>query len=301
MIASDPVCLASLAAPPTLTHPAHRKYKTARFAETFLGIIHEHGVSSWIRVTDPATIKVVKVAGSLTNAVFFVSVPLELAPTPVPPRTLLLRIYGPSSGALISRPRELHTLHVLSSQYRIGPRVWGTFANGRVEEFFESEALTAACLREPSTSRWIGMRMAELHSVDLEAAEGTPHPAEGEGKTWDIAARRNVREWLAPAQEVLSMPCVPSAVAQAFDLAGFMDIWMRYSDWLAAFEHRAGKSPRVFCHNDTQYGNLLRVTHPDKSVSEHRQVRPPGALSAPARCSHIFSADHRRRLRVRVA
>jgi choline kinase len=254
-----------------------RKYKTPQFAEAFLEIIHEHGVSSWITVSDPTSLKVVKVAGSLTNAVFFVSAPSPVSSTVslpiVVPRTLLLRIYGPSSGELISRPRELHVLHVLSSQYRIGPRVWGTFANGRIEEFFDSEALTATSMRDPATSSYIGMRMAELHSVDLSAVEGSPHPLEAEGKTWDIAARRNVRDWLAPAKGVLAMPCVPDKVARQFDLDGFMTVWTRYSDWLEAFEKRTGKSQRVFCHNDAQYGNLLRVTHPDKALPEHRQVR----------------------------
>ncbi|GAA5936832.1 uncharacterized protein JCM15063_000074 [Sporobolomyces koalae] len=82
--------------------------------------------------------------------------------------TLLLRIYGPSSGSLISRRNELHILHTLSSQYGIGPRVLGTFANGRVEEYFHSRALVKEEMRDPRISRWIGRRMRELHSVDLD-------------------------------------------------------------------------------------------------------------------------------------
>lgn len=82
--------------------------------------------------------------------------------------TLLLRIYGPSSGSLISRRNELHILHTLSSEYQIGPRVLGTFANGRVEEYFHSRALVKEEMRDPRISRWIGRRMRELHSVDLD-------------------------------------------------------------------------------------------------------------------------------------
>jgi choline kinase len=241
-----------------------------------LQIIHDIDVASWAGVTDSSLLKVIKVAGSLTNAVFFVSVPATMSTSTSSihkaPRTLLLRIYGPSSGALISRPRELRTLHVLSSQYRIGPRVWGTFLNGRIEEFFESEALTHAALRDPSTSRWIGMRMAELHSVDMSTVEGSPHPLDAEGKTWDIAAHKNVREWIMPAKEVLAMPCAPAHLAREFDLDGFLATWARYSDWLEAFEKKMGKSPRVFSHNDAQYGNLLKITRPDSSAPEHRQV-----------------------------
>ncbi|GJN88008.1 hypothetical protein Rhopal_000963-T1 [Rhodotorula paludigena] len=82
--------------------------------------------------------------------------------------TLLLRIYGPQSGSLISRRNELHILHTLSSQYGIGAHVLGTFGNGRVEEYFHSRALTKDEMRDPRVSRWIGRRMRELHSVELE-------------------------------------------------------------------------------------------------------------------------------------
>jgi choline kinase len=198
----------------------------------------------------------------------------------------LLRIYGPSSGALISRPRELRTLHILSSQYRIGPRVWGTFLNGRIEEFFESETLTAASLRDPATSRWIGMRMAELHSVDMDVIEDISHPAEGEGKTWDIAARENVREWLTPAKEVLAMPCIPPTLSKEFDLDSFLESWAQYLQWLQVFEARAGRSARVFSHNDARYDNLLRVTRSDKAApSGHRQVAH--MLLCPCQNSHV--------------
>lgn len=159
----------------------------------------------------PSLLSINKVSGALTNAVFFVSVPedeidinslgsttpvgrqsllpfADIIPrngTPTPGRvreatirtihveapTLLLRIYGPSSGSLISRKTELHVLHTLSSNYSIGPRVLGTFSNGRVEEYFLSRALHKEEMREPRISRCIGRRMRELHRVDLERME----------------------------------------------------------------------------------------------------------------------------------
>ena len=74
---------------------------------------------------------------------------------------------------MISRPRELHVLHVLSSQYHIGPKVYGTFENGRVEEHFDSTALTPPEMRDLQVSSWIGARMAELHQVDIGTVEGS--------------------------------------------------------------------------------------------------------------------------------
>ncbi|GAA5831128.1 hypothetical protein JCM11251_005154 [Rhodosporidiobolus azoricus] len=92
--------------------------------------------------------------------------------------TLLLRIYGPQSGSLISRRNELHILHTLSSQYGIGAHVLGTFANGRVEEYFHSRALAKEEMRDERISRWIGRRMRELHSVELDQMQPPPRGEE---------------------------------------------------------------------------------------------------------------------------
>ncbi len=119
----------------------------------------------------------------------------ELSRDTVPP-TLLLRVYGPSTGTLISRSEELRILHTLSSQYGLGPRVEGTFENGRIEQFFNSRALTAAELRDRSTSSSIACRMRELHSVDLRSL-GYEQGWEGEATVW-----RCLREWVEHAQEV---------------------------------------------------------------------------------------------------
>lgn len=118
-----------------------------------------------------------------------------LASDTVPP-TLLLRVYGPSTETLIARDEELRILHTLSSQYHLGPRVEGTFENGRLEQFFDSRALTAAEIRDPTMSSSIACRMRELHSVDLHSL-GYEQGVEGEPTVWKC-----VRDWVHHAREV---------------------------------------------------------------------------------------------------
>jgi len=182
---------------------------------------------------------------------------------------VVLRVYGPSSGSLISRPRELHILHILSSKYQIGPRILGTFENGRVEEYFESTTLTAQDIRDPEISRWIGARMAELHSVDIEAVEG-------EG--WKIGVEKSVRSWLMPARQVLRSSSLPQDVRRELDIDAFERDWDKYLLWLVKVDDILAGSRRVFAHNDTQYGNLLKLKRPN--AKDHRQV-----------CSSIFICD----------
>jgi choline kinase len=246
----------------------HRQYKSTSFAQDLLHLLATLRIATWgpSPSLTPRAIKIHKVSGSLTNAVFFISHPSA--------KTLLLRIYGPSSSSLVSRPHELHTLHVLSSRYGIGPRVYGTFANGRVEQYFESDALTLGEMRDPEVSAWIGMRMAELHCVDLSSVD-LEHGQEREG------VRRNVRKWLGPARDVLRLAKEKGRTGvDGLELERFAEEWERYWGWLMLWESKHGQSERVFAHNDTQYGNLLRLKELRKGKPLHHKVRAR-ALAAP--------------------
>ncbi|KAI0067752.1 kinase-like protein [Artomyces pyxidatus] len=243
-----------------------RQYKSPIFAQQLLELFNILRVPSWSKsAVKPQTLSVRKVSGSLTNAVFFVS------STSTSSRTLLLRIYGPSSGSLISRPRELHTLHVLSSAYHMGPRIYGTFDNGRIEEYFDSVTLTASDIRDARTSGYIGARMAELHGVDIAAIEGTPPSSPHGSAIVQIGAKKNVRSWFPPARHVLALPSLSPGIRDELDLDVFQAKWERYVEWLQSWETR-GASKRVFCHNDAQYGNLLKLNKFKEGVPEHHQI-----------------------------
>ena len=89
---------------------------------------------------------------------------------------LLLRIYGPQVEHLIDRESELQILTRLARK-RIGPRLLGTFTNGRFEEFLHAKPLTAKELRNAETSKQIAKRMRELHEgIDLLKEEREAGP-----------------------------------------------------------------------------------------------------------------------------
>jgi choline kinase len=254
-----------------------RHFKSRTFAETFLEVLKILKIPSWSNLDniDLESLVIHKVSGSLTNDVFFVSSPITR------PHTLLLRVYGLSSGNLISRPYELHILHALSSHYGIGPKLYGTFENGRVEEHFDAAALTPSDLRDPLISSWVGARMAELHSADVDVVE--PEPI-GTSHFREIAVKRNVKSWLLPARNVLSLPSVSESIRRAFDLDTFEREWDSYMVWVSEMERLGGAGKRVFSHNDTQYGNLLRLNKPPAGSSPNRQV---GVFPLP-----FFSPSH---------
>jgi len=109
---------------------------------------------------------------------------------------LLLRIYGPQVEHLIDRESELKILQRLARK-RIGPRLLGTFTNGRFEEFLHAKALTAKELREADTSKQIAKRMRELHEgIDLLKEEREAGPFVWQN--WDKWVQRceQVVTWL---------------------------------------------------------------------------------------------------------
>jgi choline kinase len=153
------------------------------------------------------------------------------------PPTLLLRIYGPSSDALISREEELRILHVLSTEYGLGPKVYGTFENGRIEQFFPSRALHADELRDPTISKGIARRMRELHSVDLRLL--------GYDKL-DPMVWQCLAKWIPIAEEVLeSLAKINDTWAKWAEAYGLHKVRQEVERYAAFVEGDAGKGKGV--------------------------------------------------------
>ncbi|KAG8777144.1 hypothetical protein FRC16_004272, partial [Serendipita sp. 398] len=298
-----------------------KRYKTEPFLDKLLQIFQELQIPTWSEravassnasissrsstldapIPPKEDIWIHKVTGSLTNAVFFVLVPTtsrEKSTSFVsksPTRTLLLRIYGPSSSNLINRSAELRILHVLSSRYRIGPRVWGTFGNGRIEEYFESEPLKAEEMRDPQISRCIAVRMSELHRVDVRKAFDPIEWADPkDGSRGELGVKRNIRTWLPSAREVLAL-IRDKAYTEEINLNLFEKEWNAYYKWVRDWEKEddcTKESPRVFCHNDTQYGNLLKLKRVQPGMLPHQQIIVVDFEYASPNCAAFDIANH---------
>lgn len=172
---------------------------------------------------------------------------------------MLLRIYGPQVDHLIDREKELQILRRLGRKH-IGPRVLGTFLNGRFEEYFEARTLTPKDLRIPETAKQIAKRMRELHEgIDLLESEREGGPMVF--KNWEKWVDRcgQVMNWLD--KELQSPQNEIKAASEPWRRRGFVCgvPWEKfraavdnYRVWLVAssggFEEI--KRKLVFAHND---------------------------------------------------
>ncbi|PIL29636.1 hypothetical protein GSI_08273 [Ganoderma sinense ZZ0214-1] len=114
--------------------------------------------------------------------------------------------------------------------------------------------------------------MAELHGVDIDAVVYDAEPANAIEREDQLAAFKNAKSWLASAREVLALPAAPAEVRGSLDLDRFEREWDLYSQWLHQKEKSESASRRVFSHNDTQYGNLLRLRTLKPGLPAHRQI-----------------------------
>uniref|UniRef100_A0A060T9E8 ARAD1C37510p n=1 Tax=Blastobotrys adeninivorans TaxID=409370 RepID=A0A060T9E8_BLAAD len=267
------------------------KLPMSYFKQDVLRLIHSLRISQWKRVPMEAAEDLVikRLSGALTNSIFVVEPPAYVKSAKTTPGIeypyqaahayqsrpgkLLLRVYGAQSGNLIDRDEELAILERLS-QKEIGPKLLGTFSNGRFEQYLEARPLTKNDLRDPDTSCQIAKRMRELHdNIPLHRSERNAGPA-----VW-----LNVDKWLSRAKQVLEA-CelkTPGTIERVLhsDFATFVNVTEKYRSWLY---NQYGDWTRlcaqvVFCHNDTQYGNIMRFLPPPGSPllrpqNEYRQL-----------------------------
>lgn len=196
----------------------------------------------------------------------------------IPCRKLLLRIYGPQVDHLIDRENELQILRRLGRK-NIGPKVLGTFQNGRFEEYFEARPLTPRELRDPLTMKQIAKRMRELHDgVELlpEEREGGPMVF----KNWDKWVDRceQVINWLD--KEIQSEHSASKSISEPWRRRGFVcgvpwPVFRRavdnYRKWLISScgGSNALKQQLVFAHNDV---SLLLPPFMDKMLTGCRDT-----------------------------
>lgn len=157
------------------------------FKNEIIRTAHTLRLKGWRRVPlgggDSVTVE--RICGALTNAVYSVTPPSDLSKEEgkKQPAKLLLRIYGPQVEHLIDRDIELGVLQRLARK-KIGPRLLGTFKNGRFEQYFNAAPLTPEELRDPEVSRQIAKRTRELHAgIELLSTERDDGPAVW--KAWD--------------------------------------------------------------------------------------------------------------------
>jgi len=260
--------------------PSSKQEKEKRawtdFKNEVIRLAHTLRLQGWRRVPlgGGDGIAVERLSGALTNAVYVVTPPPELVAGPSHgrriPKKLLLRVYGPQVEHLIDRENELSVLRRLARK-KIGPRLLGTFENGRFEQFFNAETLTPSHLREPDTSRQIAKRMRELHDgIELL----------GEERNAGAAVWSNWDRWLDAVENAITFLDQKILSGDVGSVRGPRDAWktrglicgVEWHEFKAVVEKYRDFLSR-------HYGGEGKIR--DKLVFAHNDVRPPSRQHSP--------------------
>lgn len=164
-----------------------------------------------------------------------------------------MRVYGIGVDQLFLREKEIGWLKLLS-QLNIGARLLGILKNGRLEQYLKSKSLTKEDIRDPRTSRHIASRMFELHNTSRLFPPN-------EHDLCNLELWVNIEKWypLAVKSAATLLAATPER-SKTIESLRLRELELE----IAHFKARLSKviSPVVFTHNDTQYGNILRLDRP---------------------------------------
>lgn len=216
------------------------------FKQDVLSVLKALNIPKWKKInkSNYKLIHLDRISGAMTNCIYKVTYKNYYA--------LLLRLYGDVEN-IIDRDSELLTLIRLSKK-NIGPKLLGCFSNGRFEEFLNNSiTLNKHQIREPKISRMIARRMKEFHyGVNLNFDEFNQGP-----KSWVL-----IEKWLKLIDDTIinsSTTTIDEKNVFIQNWKDFKKLCLVYKEWLYSFygDFENLKDSLKFCHNDTQYGNLL--------------------------------------------
>ncbi|KAK9508040.1 hypothetical protein O3M35_007787 [Rhynocoris fuscipes] len=183
----------------------------------------------------------VKFSGGLSNLLYYCALPDSLQTTGTEPKRLLLRLYGNvNSAKAIENLITESVIFALLSETQRGPRLFGVFSGGRLEEFIEARALKTKELTNPVMSALIADKMAQIHSMDVPLNKQP------------IWLWQTMKGWIYQIEEIMSTGTVSESSKDMMEFIKRLELSKEYNwlkEYLISF-----KSPVVFCHNDLQEG-----------------------------------------------
>ncbi|KAM4734119.1 choline kinase alpha isoform 2-T2 [Anableps anableps] len=179
------------------------------------------------------------IRGGLSNKLFLCSLPDTLGSVGDEPRSVLLRLYGAILQGAEAMVLESVMFAILAER-ELGPKLYGIFPQGRLEQYVPSRKLDTCELSDPSISAEVAQKMARFHGMRM--------PFNKEPK-WLFGT---MEKYLS---QVMRLNFTRESHLRRFNcmLAYNLPKEMETLKLLLESTH----SPVVFCHNDCQEGNIL--------------------------------------------
>lgn len=204
---------------------------------------------SW-KTVDEADFRISIVSGGLSNLLYMCNLPDHVASEAEEPRRVLLRVYGAILQGVDSLILESVMFAILAER-SLGPKLYGIFPEGRLEGYLPNERMTTKELSDPSISAEIASKVARFHRMQM--------PFNKEPK-WLFGTIDKYMDQVMKLNFTREAHVKKYKKLMKFNLPAELDSLRQL---LAATQ-----SPVVFCHNDVQEGNILKLEGRDPTSTE---------------------------------
>ncbi|KAL3103098.1 hypothetical protein niasHS_002284 [Heterodera schachtii] len=213
------------------------KQKTHILCARFLG-----GAWKTVSLED---MKIHRIKGGMSNMLFLCRLTENHPPLKGEPDKVLLRVYfNPETESHLVAESVIFTL---LSERHLGPKLYGIFSGGRLEEYIPSRPLTCHEIALPTMANKIAKRLARVHQLEVPIWKEPEYICDA------------LERWLIQLKQM------PSG-SRDFDLPAESHEWappsINCEDLQKEIEHLRrlivkSRSLVTFCHNDLQEGNIL--------------------------------------------
>lgn len=213
----------------------------------------------WAR-TDVSEIRIKQITGGMINTLQCIH---RDSASVVEPSTILIRHFGlngtveepPSSNMTLSSAQQA-LLHWEMMRRGWGPKIYGLFPGGRLEEYIDSHPLTAAESMQPTIRCDVARGYARFHSLRVPLRKDNFRRVVQELSQGSQIKREEV------LREVLA---VQDPAAREFATIFETTNWIQELDWVSdLFDKHNCKT--TLTHGDTNYQNILVRESDDKVV-----------------------------------
>lgn len=225
-----------------------------------------HG--SWKRVSEEE-FRISIIRGGLSNQLFLCSLPDSLDVVGDEPRSVLLRLYGAilqmscNKGDSRQSNTEKHfqgadamvlesVMFAILAERELGPKLYGIFPQGRLEQYVPSRKLDTWELNRPDISAEVAEKMAKFHRMKM--------PFNKEPK-WLFGT---MDKYLS---QVMRLKFTRESQLHRFNRLLSYNLPQEVDTLKSLLE--STQSPVVFCHNDCQEGNILLLKG-RQSADQHK-------------------------------
>ncbi|VDN18106.1 unnamed protein product [Gongylonema pulchrum] len=186
-----------------------------------------------------------RLRGGMSNMLFLCRLPEACPPLSSEPDKVLLRVYfNPETESHLVAESVIFTL---LSERHLGPKLYGVFSGGRLEEYIPSRPLSWKELALPEMSSKIAQRLVQIHQLEVPIWKEPDYICDALSR-W----LKQLIQTPSGSQEFI----IPSCYSE------FAPRRITCEDIAIEFEHlkrciSKSKSIVTFCHNDLQEGNIL--------------------------------------------